>query len=94
MEPRPWEWSLKDFDAVLEETADGDIPVLQFHGVPDLRHPWVSTTPGRFRENMGLLHDRGYGALALRDLERFVDRSVQPDDPEAIIRFRVRRGAS
>ena len=85
------EWSLKDFEAALETAADGDIPVLQFHGVPDLQHPWVSTTRGRFREYMGLLHERGYRALALRDLERFVDRSIQPDDPEAIIRLRMQR---
>ena len=84
-------WTLEDFEAALQRTSRGAIPVLQFHGVPDRQHPWVSTPPHRFKEYMAHLKDRGYRVLALRDLERFVDPAKKPADPGWIIRQRLRR---
>ena len=66
------EWTLDDFKAALARASHGQVPVFQFHGVPDLRHPWVSTQPHRFREFMEYLAQQGYQVLALRDLERFL----------------------
>ncbi len=60
-------WTLDLFRRVLDRAADG-IVVLQFHGVPDIAHPWVHTTPEAFREYMGELKHQGFEVLALRDL--------------------------
>jgi len=84
-------WTLEDFQAVLGQAAPGTIPVLQFHGVPDRQHPWVSTSPHRFREFMTYLKENGYRVLALRDLERWVAISKQPADPGRVIRERLER---
>ncbi len=84
-------WTLKDFKAALERASHGEIPVLQFHGVPDRQHPWVDTPRHRFREYMTYLSEQGYRTLALRDLERYVDSSNKPADPGAIIHERVQR---
>ncbi len=84
-------WTLEDFKAALDRASGGGIPVLQFHGVPDRQHPWVSTTPERFKQFMTHLKAQGYRALALRDLERYMDLSKKPADPAKIIRERVRR---
>lgn len=87
-------WTLADFKTALAQAGAGEIPVLQFHGVPDQRHPWVSTRPERFKEFMGHLKERGYRVLALRDLERYVDLSERPDDPLRIFRRRALSGQS
>lgn len=62
--------------------------MLQFHGVPDRDHPWVNTPLERFREYMRWLKDNGYRAIALRDLDRYIDPSDAPQDPWAVIRRR------
>lgn len=85
---RPF-WTLDDFKAVLGEAAGGGIPVLQFHGVPDRRHPWVSTPPDLFRQYMAYLKKEGYRVLAMRDLARYVDPSDRPADPGAVLRRRL-----
>lgn len=74
-------WTLEDFKKVVAGAKDGKIAVLQFHGVPDVAHPWVNTPPELFRQCMAYLHDNGYHVIALRDLERYYDRSHLPDDP-------------
>jgi peptidoglycan/xylan/chitin deacetylase (PgdA/CDA1 family) len=63
------DWTLDDFKAALAKARDGDIPVLQFHGVPDRQHPWVSTRPERFRELVAYLEEQGYAVVALRAVE-------------------------
>ena len=75
------DWTMEDFKRVLGKGDAGRIPVLQFHGVPDREHPWVSTPPERFREYMLHLKKEGYLVLALRDLGAFVDPARIPDDP-------------
>jgi len=37
------DWTLKQFQHVVEKAAAGRVIVLQFHGVPDEAHPWVHT---------------------------------------------------
>jgi len=36
-------WTLDHFKDVVAEAKSGKIAVLQFHGVPDIVHPWVHT---------------------------------------------------
>ena len=59
--------SPEHFRRILDRAGDG-IVVLQFHGVPDVAHPWVHTPEARFREFMEELKAREFQVLALRDL--------------------------
>jgi peptidoglycan-N-acetylglucosamine deacetylase len=81
-------WTLEDFKRAVLRGGGGRIPVIQFHGVPDRDHPWVNTPRERFEEYMAWLHREGYRAIALRDLERYVDPAVRPADPLAVMERR------
>jgi peptidoglycan/xylan/chitin deacetylase (PgdA/CDA1 family) len=81
-------WTLDDFKKALSLGGKAKVVVFQFHGVPDLQHPWVSTPPDRFREYMLYLKEHDYHVLALRDLERYVDPAFEPPDPLAKIKRR------
>lgn len=74
-------WTIEHFKKVLASAKPGEIIVLQFHGVPDVKHPWVHTPPEAFREYMQYLKQNGYRTLALRDVMQFYDTSQLPDDP-------------
>ena len=52
----------------LELTAPGEIPVLLYHGVPDILHPWVDTPPEIFEREMRYLAAEDWTVLALRDI--------------------------
>ena len=82
------DWSLENLKQAVAGARDGRIAVLQFHGTPDLEHPWVHTPPERFREYMHWLKDNGYTAIALRDLARYVDPADSPLEPMAVIERR------
>ena len=76
--------SLDLFRRFLDRAADG-VVVLQFHGVPDIAHPWVHTPPELFRAYMKELADQGFEVLALRDLEgKIPSRLVR--DPNSTLR--------
>lgn len=45
-------WTFEHFKKVLLSAKPDEIIVLQFHGVPDEKHPWVNTPPAAFREYM------------------------------------------
>ena len=81
---RPF-WKLDDFKRAAEKARFGRIAVLQFHGVPDLAHPWVHSPVKRFKEYMKYLHDNGYTVIALRDLAKYVDPTVAPNNPFGVI---------
>lgn len=70
-------WTLDDFKRVVDRAKDGQIAVVQFHGVPDIAHPWVHTPPERFREYMDYLKQNQFNVIAVRDVHRFID----PDRP-------------
>lgn len=74
-------WTFEHFKNVLLSAKPGEIVVLQFHGVPDEKHPWVHTPPAAFREYMMYLKQNGYHTLALRDLLQYYDSSHLPADP-------------
>ena len=66
---------------MVARATNGQIVVLQFHGVPDVAHPWVHTPPERFREYMAYLKENNFRCIPMRDLERYVDRENLPADP-------------
>jgi peptidoglycan-N-acetylglucosamine deacetylase len=74
-------WTFEHFKKVLTSAKPGEIVVLQFHGVPDVAHPWVHTPPEAFREYMNYLKQNGYRTLALRDVMKYYNASQLPDDP-------------
>ncbi|WP_235954533.1 polysaccharide deacetylase family protein [Cyclobacterium salsum] len=60
------------FDA-LRKAKDGKVVILTIHGVPDLEHPWVNTSPERFARYLDFLSMEGYQVLSLKDLEAYID---------------------
>ena len=76
-------WGFDDLVWAVDQARDGKIAVLCFHGVPDVEHPWVHTDPKAFERYMQYLRGRGCTAIAMRDLDRYVDLAAIPDDPLA-----------
>jgi peptidoglycan/xylan/chitin deacetylase (PgdA/CDA1 family) len=74
-------WTMDHFKKVVALATEGQAVVLQFHGVPDIAHPWVHTPPERFREYMTWLKEQGCRCIAIRDLEPYIDRNHLPNDP-------------
>ena len=86
---RPF-WTIENLKRAVSQAGDGRIAVIQFHGAPDVEHPWVHTPSDRFEEYMKYLHDEGFAVIALRDLEKYVDWRLKPSDPWSIIEQRKR----
>jgi len=87
-------WTLENFVAAVEQARHGRIAVIQFHGVPDLAHPWVNTDPAMFEACMKHLATNGYTVIAMRDLARYVDPNVAPSNPFGVIEDRKARIAA
>ena len=83
-------WTLDDLKAAVSQARGGKIAVLQFHGVPDTAHDWVSTKAEQFEAFLKHLADERYKVIALRDLARYVDPDVAPTDPFGVIEDRKR----
>ncbi len=81
-------WTLDDFKAAAAQAKHGKIAVLQFHGVPDTAHDWVNSTKVQFESYMKHLADNKFTAIAMRDLAKFVDPAVNPNDPFGVIEDR------
>jgi len=81
-------WTLDNLKRAISQAMKGRIAILQFHGAPDIEHPWVHTPPERFAEYMKYLHDEGFTAIAMRDLAKYVDGNQKPDDPWRVIEER------
>lgn len=83
------DWTIEDFKRAVAQARDGRVAVLQFHGVPDGEHHWVSTSAARFEEFMKYLKDGGFKVISLRDLAQYVDSNqTSPADPFAVIQSR------
>src|SRR5262245_56908173 len=67
-------WSLEHLKKVLASAKQGQVVVLQFHGAPDVAHPWVNTPPERLEEYLRYLKQQRYRCVAVRDVEPYVDR--------------------
>jgi peptidoglycan/xylan/chitin deacetylase (PgdA/CDA1 family) len=74
-------WTLEHFKKVVARATNGQVVVLQFHGAPDLAHPWVHTPPERLREYIDYLKAHAFRCIAVRDLEDYIDRNHLPVDP-------------
>jgi peptidoglycan/xylan/chitin deacetylase (PgdA/CDA1 family) len=81
-------WTLDDFKAAVAQAKHGRIAVLQFHGVPDTAHQWVNSTKEQFERYMKYLADNQFTVIALRDLAKYVDPTVIPNDPLGVIQDR------
>lgn len=81
-------WTLPDFVRAVQQARDGRIAVLQFHGTPDSAHDWVSSSEQNFAAYMKYLKLEGYRAIALRDLQEYVDPDVTPADYRTVIEAR------
>lgn len=81
-------WTLPDFIRAVQQARDGRVAVLQFHGVPDTAHDWVSSHKQNFEAYMKYLKLEGYRVIALRDLREYVDPSNIPSDMHAVIEAR------
>lgn len=59
--------------AAFNEAQNGKIVVLTIHGVPDLEHPWVNTTPELFKEYLQYLSDHHFKVISIRDLNKYIN---------------------
>jgi hypothetical protein len=80
-------WTLDHFKRVLASVKPGEIVVFQFHGVPDIAHPWVNTPAENFRQYMLYLKQNGYRTLEMRDLLQYYNPSHLPSDPLLSTRY-------
>jgi peptidoglycan/xylan/chitin deacetylase (PgdA/CDA1 family) len=87
---RPF-WTVENLKRATDQARNGKIAILQFHGAPDVEHPWVNTPRERFEEYMKYLNDEHFTVIALRDLARYVDWQQRPDDPWRIIEQRKKQ---
>ena len=60
--------TLAQFKEAVAKAGNGRIAVMTFHGVPDVKHPWVNTDPKKFEAYMKHLKATGCRVIALRDL--------------------------
>jgi len=66
------ESTLEQFKAAVAQAKDGKIAVMTFHGVPDIKHPWVNTDPAKFEAYMQHLKDEHCTVIAMRDLVKYL----------------------
>jgi peptidoglycan/xylan/chitin deacetylase (PgdA/CDA1 family) len=66
------ESTLEQFKAAVAQAKGGKIAVMTFHGVPDIKHPWVNTDPAKFESYIQHLKDEGCTVIAMRDLAKYL----------------------
>lgn len=81
-------WQLDDFIRSVEKSGKDHIAVLQFHGVPDTAHDWVSSPINKFESYLRYLALENFTVIALRDLGKYVDPDFWPEDPFKVIEER------
>ena len=64
--------TLEQFKAAVAQAKEGKVAVMTFHGVPDIKHPWVNTDPAKFESYMQHLKDEGCRVIPMRDLAKYV----------------------
>jgi peptidoglycan/xylan/chitin deacetylase (PgdA/CDA1 family) len=79
------DWTLDTFIAAVAQARHGRIAVLQFHGIPDTAHAWVSTSTQNFDAYMNYLAKNDFKVIAMRDLATYVDPDMVPSSPQTII---------
>ncbi len=81
-------WEIADFISAAKQAQNNRIAILQFHGVPDTAHDWVSTASEKFEAYMHYLAVEKYRVVALKDLLKLVQPAELPKDPMQIVRAR------
>ena len=66
------ESTLDQFKAAAAQARDGKIAVMTFHGVPDIKHPWVNTDPAKFVSYMEHLKQERCTVIAMRELAKYL----------------------
>ncbi|GMV99275.1 MAG: hypothetical protein AMXMBFR84_04140 [Candidatus Hydrogenedentota bacterium] len=80
-------WTVEHFKTVVDRARDGKIAVVQFHGIPDIAHPWVHTTQELFKQCMDHLKQGGFNVIAMRDLEPFLPAEAVTNDAMKNVRY-------
>jgi len=66
------ESTLEQFKAAVAQARGGKIAFMTFHGVPDIKHPWVNTDPAKFESYMQHLKDESCTVIALREVAKYL----------------------
>lgn len=66
-------WELENFVQAVNQAEKGKVAILQFHGVPDTAHSWVSSPTEKFEAYLRYLAMNHFKVIALRDLSKFVE---------------------
>jgi peptidoglycan/xylan/chitin deacetylase (PgdA/CDA1 family) len=74
------EWTVEYFKTIIERAEPGRAIILQFHGIPDIAHPWVHLDPEKFIAMMDYLEGTDCRVIALRDLDKYFEIG-DVDDP-------------
>jgi peptidoglycan-N-acetylglucosamine deacetylase len=61
------ESTFEQFKTAVDQAGAEHIPILTFHGVPDIEHPWVNTDQNKFVQYMNYLKEKNFKVIALRD---------------------------
>ncbi|MEL0454980.1 polysaccharide deacetylase family protein [Flavobacteriaceae bacterium SZ-1-7] len=82
-------WAMKTDNIELIRTAfseakNGNIVVITVHGVPDIEHPWVDTSPEVFKSHLEFLSRNNYKVISISDLDDYIDvdealKTIIPD---------------
>ncbi|WP_370477703.1 polysaccharide deacetylase family protein [Tamlana flava] len=82
-------WAMKTDNIALIRTAfyeakNGNIVVITIHGVPDIEHPWVDTSPEVFESHLEFLSRNNYEVISISDLDDYIDvdvalKTITPD---------------
>ena len=74
-------WTRESFRQAISGAAEGKIPVIMYHGIPDKENPNISISEEQFLSEMKYLKAAKYKVIAMRDLDKYVNRSKPPNDP-------------
>jgi peptidoglycan/xylan/chitin deacetylase (PgdA/CDA1 family) len=85
-------WTVDDLIRAARQAEGGRVAILQFHGVPDTAHSWVSSSQQNFEAYLRYLKLEKYRVIALRDLRKYVRTEDWPADPTAIMKKRAGGG--
>ncbi|MFO0922433.1 MAG: polysaccharide deacetylase family protein [Pirellulales bacterium] len=81
------QWELANFVEAVEQANQDHIAILQFHGVPDTAHAWVSTEAAKFEAFMHYLALKKFQVEPLRYLSQ-LKLPPSPENPMEIIEQR------
>lgn len=66
--------TFEQFTQAIAAAKDGKIAVITFHGVPDIKHPWVHTDPKVFEKYLQHLKDEKCTVIAVKDMAKYLKK--------------------